>query len=292
MQPSRPQQTIARPVHVTGFGYWSGEDVRVEFVPARANHGIVFVRTDLPAAPRIPASVVHRHDTPRRTNLRVGSAHVEMVEHILAALAGLQIDNVEVRVDRPEMPGCDGSSLPFVAALQRAGLVRQASPRRRCVVRTPIRLGSSQSWIEARPCCSGKLILQYELDYGPGNIPGRQVREVVVDPPTFVDELAPCRTFCLKSEADALQSQGLGRRATYHDLLVFDETGPIDNQLRFPDECVRHKILDMLGDLALAGCDLAGRISAFRSGHHLNAELVQTLLALEESARESVRLCA
>ena len=146
-------------------------------------------------------------------------------------------------------------------------------------------MGNQESWIEARPCCSGKTILHYELDYGSGNPIGRQSLEVSLSPRHFHMNLAPSRTFMLEAEAAAMKAQGLGQRATCKDLLVFGSRGPIDNQLRFPDECVRHKLADMVGDLALAGCDLVGRFVAFRSGHRLNAELVRAIVAQGDSGR-------
>jgi UDP-3-O-acyl N-acetylglucosamine deacetylase len=290
MYTRRKQQTIARSAAVEGVGYWSGQRVRVEFRAAAADSGIVFVRGDLTGSPRIPADVAHRTDTPRRTNLHAGEATVEMVEHVMAALAGLQIDNCEVWTDAAEMPGCDGSSRAFVEALDAAGAVAQDSLREQRVIHDVIRVGGKDSWIEARPCCSGKTVLHYELDYGAHHVIGRQALELVLTPEVFRRELAPCRTFTLKAEAEALQRRGLGRHVAFRDLLVFDENGPIDNQLRFPDECVRHKMLDMAGDLALAGCELIGRFSAFRSGHHLNAELVRAVLA--ERATQSLKRCA
>ena len=123
------------------------------------------------------------------------------------------------------------------------------------------------------------MVLRYELDYGGGSPIGRQSLEVSLSPRHFHMNLAPSRTFMLESEAMAIQAQGLGRRATFRDLLVFGPRGPIDNQLRFPDECVRHKMVDMVGDLAMTGCDLAGRFAAYRSGHRLNAELVRAIVA-------------
>ncbi len=291
MQPTRKQRTIAAPATIQGVGYWSGDDVRIEFRPAPADTGIVFVRADLKGCPRIPATIDYRFETPRRTVLRRGEAAVEMIEHIMAALAGLQIDNCELWVDRPEMPGCDGSSLPFVQILTAARIVEQPAVRRRSVIGRPIRVGDPSSWIEARPCSSGKMVLRYELDYGSGNSIGRQSLEVSLSPRHFHINLAPSRTFLLESEADAIKALGLGRRATCKDLLVFGLHGPIDNQLRFPDECVRHKMVDMIGDLALAGCDLAGRFVAYRSGHRLNAELVRTIVAQHEPA-EQTRCCA
>ena len=291
MYATRNQRTVASPAVTTGVGYWSGRDVRVEFRPAAAGTGIVFVRADLPESPRIPATVEHRVEVPRRTVLRHGEIGVEMVEHIMAALAGLQVDNCEVWVDQAEMPGCDGSCLPFVEALSAAGIVEQDVERQRLVVRRATRLGNAESWIEVSPCCSGQTILKYELDYGFGNPIGRQSLEVSLSPRHFHINLAPSRTFMLEAEAEAMKAQGLGQRATFKDLLVFGREGPIDNHLRFPDECVRHKLADMVGDLALAGCDLVGRFAAYRSGHRLNAELVRAIVA-QRQIQENMKHCA
>ena len=242
MEATRNQQTIAAPVAIAGVGYWSGRDVRVEFRPAPADTGIVFVRADLENCPRIPATVRTRVETPRRTVLRRGSASVEMIEHIMAALAGLQIDNCEVWVDQPEMPGFDGSSLPFVEVLRTAGIVPQSAVRRRQVIRrrsawaTP-RVGSRPGRV-ARTSWSSAT----NLDYGSGNPIGRQSLEISLSPRHFHMNLAPSRTFVLESEVAAIKAQGLGQRVTCKDLLVFGPRGPIDNQLRFPDECVRHKM--------------------------------------------------
>ncbi len=276
--PARNQRTIARPATVEGFGYWRGRDVRVEFRPAAPNTGIVFVRGDLAGCPRIPASIEHWVASPRRTCLERGGARVEMIEHLMAALAGLEIDNCEVRVDEAEMPGCDGSSFPFVEALQSAGIVEQSFEKRRLVVREIVHLGNEECWLEARPSNTGQTVLSYRLDYGDGGPIGRQAKTIALTPESFRTQLAPCRTFMLKQEAEWLLAQGYGHRTSYRDLLVFDQTGLVDNQLRFPDECVRHKLLDMVGDLALAGCQLIGHFIAYRSGHRMNAEMVRTLM--------------
>jgi UDP-3-O-[3-hydroxymyristoyl] N-acetylglucosamine deacetylase len=271
-------------VQVSGFGYWSGDDVLVEFRAAPAGTGIVFVRGDLKPPLRIPACVHHRIEVPRRTTLSAHGARVEMVEHVMAALGGLQIDNCEVWIDRPETPGCDGSSLPFVEALQRAGIVEQDAPRERLVVSRPVRVGDDDCWVEARPSAIAALSLECLIDYGPSGPIGRQTFQLVLTPASFCRELAAARTFLLEQEALQLQQQGLGRRVTSRDLLVFDARGPIDNPLRFPDECVRHKTLDMVGDLSLAGRDLVGHFVAHCSGHRLNAEVVGALLARQSGA--------
>ncbi|MHC4177204.1 MAG: UDP-3-O-acyl-N-acetylglucosamine deacetylase [Planctomycetota bacterium] len=291
IDPTRNQRTIASPATVRGIGYWSGRDVRVEFRPAEADTGIVFVRDDLEGRPQIAATIENWTDTALRTTLRCGTAGVDMIEHIMAALAGLQIDNCRLCVDQAEMPGCDGSCLPFVEALSAAGIVEQDAIRPRRIIREIIRLGGAQSWIEARPCCTGDTVLEHELDYGSGGPIGHQSLDISLSPESFCDDLAASRTFVFQKEAAALRAQGLGQRVTYQDLLVFGPDGPIDNQLRFPDECVRHKLLDMVGDLALAGCDLIGRFVAYRSGHRLNAELVRAILDQGE-AQQDLKRCA
>ncbi len=287
----RHQHTIAEPIAIEGFGYWSGQDVRVEFRPADVDTGIVFIRSDLDRPSVIPAALENRVEVPRRTNLNFDGATVEMVEHIMAALGGLCIDNCEVWVNRAEMPGCDGSSLPFADVLARVGRVRQPALRPVIQVCETIGIGDADCWVEVRPTGQAGLSIQYTLDYGPGPI-GRQTYSLTVTPRAFHEQLAAARTFLLQEEAEWLQNQGLGRRVTCHDLLVFGPDGPIDNTLRFPDECVRHKTLDLIGDLALARCDIWGQIVAYRSGHRLNSQLVRRILAECGVLRESVRRAA
>ncbi len=288
---TRNQRTIGRAATIEGFGYWSGRDVCLEFRPAEIDTGIVYVRRDLRGCPRIAGRISHRVEAPRRTTLAVRDVSVDMVEHVMAALGGLRIDNCEVWTDEPEMPGCDGSSQPFVRVLDAAGIEEQKAARPVRVVREVLRLGDEQSWVEVRPPCGDESSLQYRLDYGSSGPIGRQTFEICLSPERFRRELAPSRTFMLKLEAELLVAQGLGLRTTCRDLLVFDEQGPIDNSLRFPDECVRHKVLDMVGDLALAGRDLIGQFTAYRSGHRLNAELVRTLVG-EIGSAAGWRRCA
>ena len=262
----------------------------VELRPAPAHTGVVFVRSNTDRPRRIAANVRQRIEVPRRTTLSGDGTQVEMVEHILAALFGLGIDNCEIVCDASEMPGLDGSCQPVVEALQQAGFVEQHSPRHRLIVTEVTRVGDDECWVEARPAKTNSLSVEYKLDYGPNNPIGRQTIELSVTPATFATELAPARTFILESEAAWLKSRGLGMRVTNKDLLVFGEEGLLENELRFENECVRHKALDLVGDLALAGCDLIGRFIAYKSGHRLNAELVKVLLTegrMEEGLRRT-----
>ena len=273
------QTTIAGVAVVEGFGYWGGKDVRVEFHPAEVNTGLVFIRDDLPTPAKIPATVEYRIETPRRTSLVCDGTMVEMIEHVMAALYGLGICNCEVHVNQSEMPGCDGSSATFVNALDAVGIVAQNISKSRLVIHDTTRVGDKDHWIEARPSKDGKTSLRYRLDYT--NISpaiGRQTAEFVITPDIFRQEIARCRTFMLEPEAQWLLSQGLGTRVQLTDVLVFDQQGLKENTLRFEDECARHKILDMVGDFALAGCDIVGHIIAHRTGHRLNAELIKALL--------------
>lgn len=289
MLPPRSQHTIAKTVEVTGFGYWSGQDIQVEFRPADVGTGLVFVRRDVAPLPRIRAVVANRIETPLRTSLTSNGVSVEMVEHVLAACAGLEVDNCEIWVNQPEMPGCDGSCQAFVDALIRAGIVEQDALRERLVATEVTRVGGAESWVEIRPRLRGGLAVQYRLDFGSDNAIGRQAIELAVTPKTFCRELAPARTFMFESEAEWIRSRGLGTRVTVEDLLVFGDEGPIGNELRFEDECVRHKVLDLIGDFALAGCEIVGQVIAHRSGHRLNAELVSALLSKGSAGGEQRR---
>jgi UDP-3-O-[3-hydroxymyristoyl] N-acetylglucosamine deacetylase len=274
----RTQRTIGHAVAVEGFGYYSGRDIRVEFRPADAGAGVTFVRSDVGPTARVPVSPLLRLDVPRRTTLAFRGVEVQMVEHVLAALAGTGIDNCEVWVSAAEMPGCDGSALAFVEALDRAGSVEQAEPVRQLRARKTIRVGNERNWIEARPPRGERLTIAFDLDYGDDTPIGRQTTRLEVYPDSFRSELAPCRTFLLQKEADAMLAQGIGTRVTPQNLLIFGKHGPIENRLRFDNECVRHKILDVVGDLALTGCEVVADVIAFRSGHKLHAELATRLL--------------
>ncbi len=281
MDDLRRQRTIARAVTVDGFGYWSGRDVEVQFRPADPETGLVFLREDLPQPVRIPAIAANRVDASRRTVLQVGDARVEMVEHVLAALAGLQIDNCLIAVNAPEMPGCDGSSLAFAHQLTTAGIVEQQALRPKLTVTSPLKVGNQSACISARPLppsVGPRLSLEFTIDYGQSSPVGRQSLALGISPETFFHQLVAARTFLLQSEAKALRQKGIALRPTTRDLLIFNDQGVVENQLRYPDECVRHKMLDFIGDLALAGCDVVGHFVAHCSGHQLNAELVNALL--------------
>jgi UDP-3-O-[3-hydroxymyristoyl] N-acetylglucosamine deacetylase/UDP-3-O-[3-hydroxymyristoyl] N-acetylglucosamine deacetylase/3-hydroxyacyl-[acyl-carrier-protein] dehydratase len=201
-----------------------------------------------------------------------------MVEHIMSALAGMRIDNCQVWVDSQEMPGLDGSCLDFVRALQVAGRDEQNAPVKQLVVNAKIRVENQNGWIEATPATNGPSVLKYSLDFSNEPAIGKQAFEFAPDAEDFVKQVAPARTFITSAVAEQLKAQGMGSRVTYNDLLVFDQNGPIENQLRFQNECARHKLLDLIGDLSLSGFEINANIHSCRGGHSLNAQLVRQLL--------------
>ncbi len=281
----RYQRSIARDVEVRGVGFLTGADVSLRFRPAEADTGVVFIRTDLPDRPAVAAHIRHVVPRQRRTTLQHGAASVEMVEHVLAALAGLHIDNCTVEIDAPETPGCDGSSQAFVEGLNAAGVAELDRERETLVIDRPVSVREGQSVLTALPGDGEGLTLAYHLDYGRQTSIGTQSYFLDLSPESFRRELAPSRTFLLEAEADALRRAGVGSRTTEADLLIFGPDGVIGNRLRYPDECARHKVLDMVGDLSLLSKDLCGHVVAHRSGHQLNAALVRRLLRAVERGR-------
>ena len=266
-----------------GVGLHTGAETTVRVGPAPADAGVCFVRTDLPGRPRIPADPLHLVDRGRRTALAEGTAEVHTIEHLLAACHGLGVDDLVVEMDGVEVPGMDGSALPFVELLRRAGVVEiPGSVRRELALRQAegVVEPGSEATVSAVPWERG-LRISYTLDYGPKSPFAAQHVSVDFGEDAFVREVAPARTFVLEAEAQALLARGLGKGATYQNTLVVGADGlPAQNRLRFPDEYARHKVLDLCGDLFLAGADLRAQVAAVRSGHSGNGLLVRRLAAL------------
>ena len=274
----RSQQSIRVSAEVAGVGFLTGKDVSLRFHPAAANHGIAFVRSDCPGSKPIPARIEYTVPRQRRTAIERDGVVVELTEHVLAALAGLQVDNCLVEIDACEPPGMDGSASDFAEALLQAGIVKQDEPRELLAIEKSRMVSSEdgKSDVAVAPTSEAVLTIGYRLDYGPDSPIPPQTFILEITPESFVEELAFARTFVLESEVEALKAQGYGSRTTGRDLLVFRADGQIiDNQMRTPDECARHKVLDCLGDFALMGCDIHGQFDAFRSGHELNRDLVR-----------------
>ena len=280
----RPQQTIESTVEVSGRGLFTGEEGVLRFKPAPADTGIVFVRDDQKPPIRIPASVSNVAKRLRRTTIRNGTVQIETIEHCMSALAGLGIDNAFVELNANEVPALDGSAAGFVEKLREARLRVLDEPRRVFRIPETIRVSEGSSYITATPGDEGDDTLEivYDLQYAADTPIGQQMFKIRLTPETFEEHIASARTFVLKHEADQFRASGLGAHLAYSDILVFGEDGPIDNELRFPNECVRHKILDLIGDLYLFGRFVAGHIYARQSGHALNHTLVRKLHELED----------
>lgn len=285
----RYQRTIARPVELTGSGFLTGAMVRVVFRPAPPSAGIVFIRTDLSPAVQVPAKIDQVSGTQRRTVLGRPPAHVGLVEHVLAALAGLRIDNCYIELNAPEPPGLDGSSRQFVDVLRSAGSVLQPERRSIWTVDAPVVVTQEGATLAIHPAEADELKISYTLHYRLPSPIGRQAHTQTIATETFA-ELASCRTFIFEAEVAELRRQGVGVRAAISDVLVFGPHGPIQNKLRYANEPARHKVLDIVGDLSLFGQDLRGHVVAYRSGHTLNAELVRALV--RERIQERVKTAA
>ncbi len=284
------QRTISREIQLDGIGLFSGEPSTVTIAPAGVGAGITFVRQEGDHIATIPALVSNVLKRPRRTCLRNGTLHVETVEHCLAALNGLGINNAVVRIAgglTGEVPAVDGSSQPYVEAINNAGIVEQDGEVQPLVIRRALQVTSGDATIAALPGPTDKLEILYDFE-APEPI-GRQLFSFHLGDDDFGKQIAPARTFIFEHEAQELRARGMGKHLTARDLLVISPRGPIENQYRFADECVRHKVLDLIGDIALAGRPIRGRILAHKSGHELNHLLVRRLLEQEETLnRESM----
>jgi UDP-3-O-[3-hydroxymyristoyl] N-acetylglucosamine deacetylase len=285
----RRQRTLARSAEVHGVGMVTGKKVRLRFLPATPESGVAFLRTDITGATPIPARVESVTGTARRTTLGTGPNQVTLVEHVLAALAGMRVDNCLVEIDGPEPPGLDGSSEGYADTLLSVGTVLQPARRGRLRLTEPVTVSRDGATLSIYPREGEELLVSYLLDYGPCSPIAPQSLTQVINPDRFRRDLARCRTYVLEHEALELQRQGVGRHLKPSEVLVFGPKGLIENRLRFADEPARHKILDLVGDLALCGFDLIGHVVAYRSGHPLNVELARALTRAfqRESARRA-----
>ena len=270
-----------------GRGLFGGKEAKVVLRPAPADSGVVFVRTDVPEAVRIRAVAPNLAERSRRTTIKKGSVSIETVEHCLAAISAMEIDNVTVEVNGSELPAPDCSCAEYFKVLKRAGVVEQQVSRKEFVISEPISISAGDASIYALPYSNGGLNITYDLDYGGYTGIGRQIFSCRLTPESFEKNLAQARTFLLESEAKQFQARGMGTHVSPRDILVIDSDGPVKNSYRFPDECVRHKIVDLIGDLALVGRAVRGRIVAYKSGHSLNQTLVRKLY---EAAQQRERI--
>jgi UDP-3-O-[3-hydroxymyristoyl] N-acetylglucosamine deacetylase/3-hydroxyacyl-[acyl-carrier-protein] dehydratase len=237
---------------------------------------------------QIPALVGNIARRARRTTLALSSTSIETIEHCMSALAGLCIDNVLIKVDGPELPCGDGSAAPYADPIVEVGLIEQDALRRVFRITEPILVEEGDAMIAALPSQEDELRVIYDLDYGSNSHRiKRQVQTYASSNGDYQNDLARARTYSLKEEAQALWDRGMCRHLTPQDVLVIGDDGPIDNEYRYDDEPVRHKIVDLLGDLYLVGCEVHGRLLAYKSGHELNRQLsVRILQQMEASKRQ------
>lgn len=273
------QKTLAAPTIFAGVGVHTGEHVRVSLRPAAANHGIVFVRTDLSGDNRLPA----RGDLVVQTRLgtvlgNAAGTTVSTVEHLMAAFAALGVDNAVVELDGPEMPIMDGSAQPFIEMIDRVGLRDQDAPRRYIEILEPIAVMEDDKAAMLLPSAGG-FELSFEIEFASDAI-GRQKVDLEITEQSFRDELADCRTFGFAHEVEALRAAGLARGGSMDNCIVIEGERVLNPEgLRRPDEFVRHKALDAVGDLYLLGAPLIGRFEGVKAGHGLNNAVVRALMA-------------
>jgi len=280
------QKTVSREASFVGPGLFSGETSTLTIAPSAPNTGITFIREQDGKVATIPALVQNVLNRPRRTCLRNGTLYVETVEHCMAALAGLGVDNAVVTVSGGqvgELPGGDGSSRNFVETIEQAGLSEQDAAVEPLIIRKPVQVSLDGATLAALPGPADKLEVIYDFE-APAPV-GRQTVSFRLGDDNFSSQLAPARTFVFEDEARDLRARGLGKHLSTKDLLVISRDGPIENTFRFIDECCRHKVLDLIGDLFLVGRPIRGRIVAYKSGHRLNHMLARKLLEQEESAK-------
>ncbi len=269
------RQTVTRATVVSGIGLHLGRPVTLRFEPAAPGAGVTFVRSDRPGAVPVPALASAAELADRRTQLGAGEDAFHTVEHVLAAVAALSIDDLRIVMDAPEPPIVDGSSRAFIDALREAGIVEHGGPARYLRVRTPIRVVDGESVYEATP--SATLDLDVSISF-PHPLIGEQRISLSVTDASFLRELAAARTFGFVHEVAALRAAGLIQGASTANAVVLDADGLVDTTLRWPDEFVRHKALDCVGDLALAGARVRGHIRAVRPSHKGTVLFVRELL--------------
>jgi UDP-3-O-[3-hydroxymyristoyl] N-acetylglucosamine deacetylase len=281
MNPTWNQRTVAKRVTCTGVGLHSGKPASLTLAPAPADSGITFVRMDLGV--EIAARNEHVQDTMLSTTIGVGQARVATVEHVLAALAGMGIDDCRVEVEGPEIPILDGSAAPFVALVQEAGVKPLKAGRRYLVMEKVVEIRDGDKLARLEP--ADGFVVDFRADFNHPLITNQPLR-LTVNERTFEREVARARTFCFRRDIERMQAAGLAKGGSLENAIVVDEFAILNPEgLRFPDEFVRHKVLDAIGDLALAGLPVVGALVAVKSGHAMNQALVRKVLADPTSHR-------
>lgn len=281
------QRTLKNVIRATGVGLHSGEKVYLTLRPAPVDAGIVFRRVDLDPVVEVPAHAELVTETTLCTGLSCGPAKIQTVEHLLSALAGLGVDNVYVELSAPEVPIMDGSSGPFVFLLQSAGIAEQEAPKRFIRIRKPVEVRDGDKVARFEPFDGFRLDFTVQFDHPA--IPATQSRaQVEFSTANYIKEVSRARTFGFMRDLEYMRERNLGLGGSMDNAIVLDEFRVLnDDGLRYADEFVRHKILDAIGDLYLAGHPIVGAYVGHKSGHALNNKLVRALLA-ERSAWDEV----
>lgn len=279
------QKTIKNKVSYKGVSLHLGKEVKVTLEPASPDKGIIFIREDLPDSPEIKITAAKVVSNERGTTVGEGAVRITTVEHILAALSGMGIDNIIIRMDGEEFPAGDGSALPWVNLIQSAGIVSQNRPRKFFRVKEPFWIEEEERKVVILP--SEDFKISYTVDF-PHSPLKAQFAEFVIDEHTFINEIAPSRTFGFIKEVEELKERGLVQGGSLKNAVVIDDGGVINKGgLRFPNEPVRHKILDLIGDLYLTGRPVKGHIMAVKAGHLFHVKLAQKLEKLMEKEGKS-----
>ncbi len=273
----RFQQTIRNTVSVSGVGLHSGQETRLTLHPAPPNTGLVFHKNTNGTTETCPVNIQYLHPTDLCTALRFNSLHIQTVEHVLAALGALEIDNAYLELIGNEIPILDGSSAPFVSLIQEAEIVEQPTPRTYLKVVRPIVIKHGDKSLSVHPSSLQKISYTIEYDHP---LIQSQTYEYDASPSDFQRDIAHARTFAFENEVEGLWSRGQGMGGSLDNTLVFSDTGLLNESgFRFPNECIRHKVLDLIGDMTLLGLPVIGHFIADRAGHQLHAELVTSILA-------------
>ena len=271
------QRTIAEKISCTGIGLHSGAPVQLTLHPARADSGVTFVRTDLAHAVEIPARHGAVTSTHLATTIGIGDATIGTIEHLLSALYALGVDNVRIEVNGPEIPVMDGSAAPFVYLLRTAGLFDQRSERRTLKIREALEVRDGDRHIRVEP--GSGLSIDYIVDFCHPAIGRQELGGIVVDDQRYERDIARARTFGFLRDVEALWRAGLAQGGNLSNTVVMDDDRVLNHEgLRWPDEFVRHKVLDLIGDLSLIGMPIEGHVSACRAGHALHQALVRKIL--------------
>ncbi len=271
------QRTLTNVIRGTGLGLHKGVAVRLTLNPAPINTGIVFRRVDLAPNVEIPASVENVSCTRLSTTIGNRGAEVSTVEHLMSAFAGLGVDNAYVDVDAGEVPIMDGSSHPFLFLMEAAGIAEQNAPKKFIRIKKTVRVDDGDKWVKFEPYHGFKVSYVIDFDH-PVFENSKQKVEIDYATTNYTQAISRARTFGFMSELEKLHAKGLARGANPENAIVMDEFRMVNKDpLRYPDECVRHKVLDAIGDIYLLGHQLIGSYSAYKSGHTLNNRLLVAL---------------